>query len=576
MSKLIHYSSPNGSYILPSGYTRLAWIEGNGSSYIDTGWKYTSGDMTVDIEYTMPTNNNVTVIGSSNDNTKWATLIHHSNGVRLYYCGTQPAAYTKAITAGTKINIVYGISGSNVFVKDERYNTVNKTGWSANCGTIPSQSYTYTLFCHHYGNTYTQIAACKMYHCNIWDKGVLVRQYVPVKTTVAVTNAYGASSSAGTVGMLDLMNNSFYPSKSSTAFISGPECPQGFPTSEYCQVEWIGFDKGKNVNTGVNMDANQQLVMKMGIRYGSVGVGKRDLFGYSNTAEGYMGVTTGNAWEIHGSLSKTSDDIYRYNDITWTNSDPYTGDIWLGSLGSSGYSTRDKYISYVNITVAGVHKIHWVACYRRSDMMPGFYDLVSRTFKEMPDFPIGPSITFGYGMVMNSAPNSSVSYYAIPYNISSGEGRMGEKNGSFTGRGSGYLEFDSLPASSVKTVAFWVKSDKSNQCFYADPTAKTACGFWNNYMIISCNSNNLYTFPITAFITNAWNHIVITYGSTPEVWINGVKQIANTGRNYWTWSGTNKAYLFTKYNNGFGQFSLEYIQDFQIWDEVISNPTSLM
>ena len=373
-----------------------------------------------------------------------------------------------------------------------------------------------------------------------------------------------------------------------------------------------------------------------------------------------------------------------------------------------------------NNVSGSILKAHLIPCYRRSDMKPGFYDLVGRSFHEFvgPGASIGPSITFGYGEIVNNIEaeahpmlgtqytetnkfthtgnnmddwrilsvyqrvepgqqisisfdtdvtqwasghgysginkgkwtmwiyfyktyninkgcdlpvcyaasqikslggtrwkysftvpadmhmikvrtnlysDGSTSYtahfwnfnwsfgdtgcqvnplHAIPYNISTGDGRNGEKNGSFYGGGKGYIEFDGLPAESVKTVAFWVKSDKTNQCFYADPNSKTACGIFNNNFVIGCNKKNK-TFPTTYFNSNEWNHIAIVCNSTPEVWINGLKQIPNELYNYWSQNGSDKAYLLTRYSGQFGPSSSGYIQDFQIWDEV-KNPAELM
>ena len=51
MSKIIHYSSPAGSYILPSGYTRLSYIQSTGTQYIDTEWKIDwTSDLTITAE----------------------------------------------------------------------------------------------------------------------------------------------------------------------------------------------------------------------------------------------------------------------------------------------------------------------------------------------------------------------------------------------------------------------------------------------------------------------------------------------------------------------------------------------
>lgn len=42
MSKLIHYSGPTGSILLPQGYTRLAYIESTGTQWVNTEWKTTN------------------------------------------------------------------------------------------------------------------------------------------------------------------------------------------------------------------------------------------------------------------------------------------------------------------------------------------------------------------------------------------------------------------------------------------------------------------------------------------------------------------------------------------------------
>ena len=772
MSKLIHYSGPAGSYILPSGYTRLAWIEGNGNSYIDTGWKYTSGDMTVDIEYTMPTNNNVTVIGSSNDNTKWATLIYHYNGVRLYYCGTQSAAYSKAITAGTKINTIYGISGSNVFIKDERYNTVNKTGYSASCGTIPSQSYTYTLFCHHYSNTYTQIAACKMYHCNIWDKGVLIRQYVPVKTTSAVTNAYGTSSSVGTCGMLDLVNNSFYPSKTSTGFTGSVEVAPGFPTEQYCQVEWLWNDDRtawielpRTLKPNTVMKAEMQITNSISGTY-------QQVMGYAtSTSWNPYGLGTNNNGWVHYSASVTpsTPPTTAITTVTLTNtgeSTEITGSTlglfkMSGAPGDSTYLRAAIKLQRCQVLEGTTIVMDLIPCYRRSDMQPGVYDIVGRAFytNTVGKFSLGPSITFGYGMVENSAqiirkvpipsiyeqldyiqstgtqwidtgtkltkdfkffytinvqnagsgsampwatyvsgnrytcqfPNHTTvwfqraggtlyqgdlngtilnkdlyiietlnsvnvnginygngtftftqnntnvglfnspgsnyqsanklgifqwyddnklvhyyvparrksdgviglydiannefktnsgigtfiagpvhtSFHAIPHNISSGEGRMGENNGSFDFSGiNAYLNTDGQVTGKTYMGWFYTESKPAREVFFADSASGIAFGTYNNgtQAIVATGTSAKIIFTLNTWNTG-WNHIaVVKSNDGPQLYINGIVQTAISSTNLWTHNGGLWIGARSTFN---GNFSGR-CQDFKVFDTALN------
>ena len=543
MSKLIHYSGPAGSYILPSGYTRLTYIQSTGTAAIDTGMTFSATTMREFEVMWIDDPASGWIYGANSGNLE--VLLGNTKD----YLG---GGYIANPTWQQNVRYTIGISTitGNMYCRVNQKIPQRTSTGSAN----GKKEYLFGVIAASSSNTVDSYKKWRLYNYKIWDNGVLVKDYVPVQKT------------DGIIGVLNLVDNSF---STCAGLIAGPECPQGFPTEQYCQVEWLGFDKGKNVNTGINIDANQQLVMKMGIRYGSVGIGTRDLFGYSGEAGGYMGVTTGNTWEIHGSLSRTSDDIYRYNDITWTNSDPYTGNIWLGSLGLHGYSTRDKYISYVNITVAGVHKIHWVACYRRSDMMPGFYDLVSRIFKEMPGFPLGPSITFGWGEVINSAPNSNVSYSAIPHNISNGEGRMGEKNGSFDFSGTNaYLNTNGQVTGKTYMGWFYTASKPAREVFFADSASGIAFGTYHNgtQAIVAAGTSAKIMFTLNTWNTG-WNHIaVVKSDNGPQLYINGIAQTATSSTNVWTHNGG----LWIGARSTFdGNFSGK-CQDFKVFDTALN------
>lgn len=105
--------------LLPSGYTPLAYIESTTSNqYIDTGFKYSSGDITVDCEYTVPSNGNATIFGSSNDNTKWLCLIYKSGSNSLHYCGTISGSWANSELSGNKRKITYSISGTTCTLND--------------------------------------------------------------------------------------------------------------------------------------------------------------------------------------------------------------------------------------------------------------------------------------------------------------------------------------------------------------------------------------------------------------------------------------------------------------------------
>ena len=235
----------------------------------------------------------------------------------------------------------------------------------------------------------------RIYSAKVWNKGGQV-DVIPADYEdgflIAVYNIESSGTDANEFSSGEIIEG--------PPIANGKYCGSSLP-EEYQQVEGLHFPAGKAMSTGVSVGANQEVVMKLGIRYDEGGSG-RDLWGWSGSAAGYTGVTSSGSWEVHGNLSRQTSNIYKHNNLIWTQSDPYSGTLQIGGLTNT-YNPRGKWISHCNVTVAGVQQIDWWACYRKSDMMPGFYDTVSNTFLADSSLGLGLTVNTQYTCQPNAS-----------------------------------------------------------------------------------------------------------------------------------------------------------------------------
>lgn len=426
MSKLIHYSGPAGSYILPSGYTRLAYIQSTGSQWVDTRTTLSDKGSTLYIEYEeTEIRANTTITGSQLNNNPYIlrqTLYRPSSSDNLsLYNSTQNSIKTIIIPRG-RIHSYSVINNSNQLTWNINGSTYTYTYTNGN-----AQTNTQYIFANHIETGAAQQISAKLYMYRLWNQnGQMIRNYVPVQTTSTVISADGTSCSSGSIGLLDLVENKFYQNKGTGIFIAGPECPQGFPTSEYCQVEWLEGTGTQYIDTNIKNN-NDYTYEVYGNYTSTIQSNFAGLIGAADAndsnrmsiryANGYMqGVFYGTSYGTKSldtarhlfKLNKTSyilDSTTTSINNTTTFTSTTTVNIFRennsGNQNQRYSKARIEYVKIYNNTTL-IH--HYIPCYRRSDMKPGMYDIVSRTFltnSGTGEFLLGPSITFGYGMVMN-------------------------------------------------------------------------------------------------------------------------------------------------------------------------------
>lgn len=183
-------------------FLEFDYIQSTGTQYIDTGFKpkYNSR-VIIDIS-DLPTGNG-TIFGVRNENSATASEQFNAyrkgtTGIRSDYFGTNKSATVSDTTIRTIIdknaNIMtgYGLTITNTAVS------------SGEC------SHSLYLFAMNNNGTVNSLANYKLYACQIYDNGVIVRDYIPVQII-----------NSGEIGLWDKIENKFYPNAGTGEFLTG-------------------------------------------------------------------------------------------------------------------------------------------------------------------------------------------------------------------------------------------------------------------------------------------------------------------------------------------------------------------
>ena len=406
MSKLIHYSSPAGSILLPQGYTRLAYIEGNADAWFSAGIAATANTK-YKIKFSAKNKGSWNMMFGRWNN----CVIGINSSMHLYINGSDVGVIEEDEICDVTA------SSSAVYFKSKNSITCNKVSahpvkLAVFGGTNASDT----------DNTW-EYGKGRIYELKIWEGNTLIRDYVPAK------------NSSGVAGLLDLVDNSWHPSSTSTQFKAGPEIPQGFPTSKYCQVEWLGNEKATGyvsipythkADTWVDTELAFTTFYDCNTVFGACTAdNSSDSFTFGCIYSGKLNCDLGAFYQADAGLvantfyrflvsSKTIiKDTTTYSpnkttttcDKTWTLFTRHNNTSYIDEGGHGKFKYMKIYEGTFNSVSGSTLKAHLIPCYRRSDMKPGFYDLVGRSFHEFvgTGASIGPSITFGYGEVVNGA-----------------------------------------------------------------------------------------------------------------------------------------------------------------------------
>lgn len=191
-----------GGGSLPEGYKELEYIESSGTQYIDTGVK-PNQDTRVVFDYFPVATKNTTMFGSrtsTSSNDRFLVLHANNNDkLRSDYGGTN-------VDTGTKP------TSRTVIDKNKAITTIGDRSWTNSAASF-SGTYPMTLCALNNGGSITLKSSIRLYSCQIYDNGTLIRDYIP------------CTSAEGTVGLYDLVKKQFYGNAGTGSFQAGPEIP---------------------------------------------------------------------------------------------------------------------------------------------------------------------------------------------------------------------------------------------------------------------------------------------------------------------------------------------------------------
>ena len=212
-------------YVLPDGYTRLKYIESTGTQYVNTGFKPNQDTRVV-----------IDLQGATTDSGVYG--MHY--GVKQFMAGkASKNSWNYYVYYGSQ-EVVYATRTANDFATrhtiDHNKNVITTGGVTQTLSAETfSSSYNMYLFGVNNDGSLGWAGKIRVFACQIYDNGTLVRDYVP------------CLNESNVAGLYDFVNGVFYGDAAGGTFVAGPvvleyELPEGYTPVEYIQTNgdnWI-------------------------------------------------------------------------------------------------------------------------------------------------------------------------------------------------------------------------------------------------------------------------------------------------------------------------------------------------
>ena len=371
-------------------YTKLKYIESNGTQYIDTGFqpnKDTRIDMVVSALSVVDIN------GTDGFAAYGSGVSSNSNNIELYSYGNKTEihygkryAYGVAISEGDLISITQNKNVVSIINESKGIGFNNTFPYLEI--TCPRSLYLFAIYQDkfYYGKQ-------RIYSCKIYDNGILVRDFVPM------------ANEQGVCGLYDNVSEAFYTSPNGNNFtgeVERIELPDGFRKCDYIESngkQYIDTGFVPNQNTRIDMVVYPTSIANINGSDGFVAYGSGDT-STSNAIEVY-------SWDGNAEVHYGSQYIYEYkigvNDklrIVQNKNFAYIinetkGTSWNKTFNSQTFTCpRSLYLAacYQIIFYYGNQKIYscriydndvlvrdFVPCVRQ-DGIVGLFDFISKSF----------------------------------------------------------------------------------------------------------------------------------------------------------------------------------------------------
>lgn len=199
VNKELSISYANISESLPNGYTKVQYIESTGTQYINTGFKPNNASRIVlDIDVTAKSSQSG-IFGARNGTA--------SSGFNVWTWNDN-AGYQ--VDYGTQQFLEVGGNSSGRHILDLNQHVFYVDGNPVNTATVQSFNCSYNAYLFTVssgGNLMTNYPCiAKLYSCQIYNNGTLVRDFVP------------CTNPSGVAGLYDTVNDTFYTNEGTGTF----------------------------------------------------------------------------------------------------------------------------------------------------------------------------------------------------------------------------------------------------------------------------------------------------------------------------------------------------------------------
>ena len=247
---------------LPSGYKRLEYIQSSGTQRIDTGIK-PNQDTRVIMD--------VLVLDSQTVEGHLCSV----TGIYYYVVSFNPTISTWWRTRYGSSNLATfsaSINNRGRLTIDKNKNVTTILGESITLAESTFQmSLDMPLLCRNANGKYNAYISARLYSCQIYDNGTLVRDYIPCQTT------------SGEIGLWDDVNSVFYGNAGTGTFMAGPVIAIAAAASEITELEYIQSSGTQYIDTVFvpNQDTTAEVTFETTQSY-DCGIAASDLAWTSN------------------------------------------------------------------------------------------------------------------------------------------------------------------------------------------------------------------------------------------------------------------------------------------------------
>lgn len=221
---------------LPDGYTEVQYIQSSGTQWINTGFKpnqNTRAALTVDAK---PSTAAAWLFGARNGNTD-----------RTFGLLSFNSQYRSDYNNSTEEYSTVTPSGKFTVDKDKNVTKFNGTiGVTAKSGVFQC-TYPMFLFTNNNAGTAAGFGSFKLYVCQLYDNGNLIRDFVP------------CIDPTGAVGLYDQVEGKFYGNAGTGVFLAGP--PRATLPEGYTQLEYIESSGSQRIDTGFQPNQNSRVLI---------------------------------------------------------------------------------------------------------------------------------------------------------------------------------------------------------------------------------------------------------------------------------------------------------------------------